>query len=190
MFNKCGFRTRQEVRVASYGNGQRADLTIEQLGLGPRIVHTDITVTHSLAGRNDETCDNQKLPTLAKTGWAADQAAAKKIKKYAQLCEQNNSKFLPLVFESSGHMHESILKLITDVTKHASNICKIPAHVLKRYYLNTLSVILHRCLSDAMISKSAQVLGNQILPGQQYVMSYENIMLHDRAYVDRGVDRG
>lgn len=188
--NKSGFRARQEVIVASWGNGRRADLTIDQLGLGPTIVHTDITVTHSLTGRNNESCNNQTLPLLAKAGWAANNAAAKKIKKYAQLCDQNNSKFIPLVFETSGHMHASILKLITDITKHAANICKIPAHVLKRYYLNTISVILHRCLSDAMISKSAQVLGNQMLPGQKYVMTYDNIMLHDRAYVDHGLDRG
>jgi hypothetical protein len=188
--NFSGINARQEVTVAHYGNGQRADITIEQQGLGTRIIHTDITVTHSLVGRNNETCNNQPLSTLAKAGWAAENAAAKKIKKYGTLCLQNNSKFIPLVFETSGYMHPAVLNLITDFTKHAAHIRKIPAHVLKQYQLNAISVILHRSLSEAMISKSAQVLGNRMTPGQRYVMTYENIMLHDRAYVDRGVDRG
>ena len=185
--NYSGMHARTEVANAFYTDGKRPDITIQQLGLDVKTVHADVTITNSLAGRNNATCSNQSLPTLSKQGWAADKAAAAKNSKYRALCARNDSKFIPIVFESSGHMHPEFLKLLAHITDHASNTRKIPAHVLYRYHINTISVILHRCLADAMIRRSAQVLGKNLLPAQGYILSFDNIMLQDRAYVDRAV---
>ena len=100
-------------------------------------------------------------------------------------CHEHNSKFFPLVFESSGLMHPEVLRLLKTITDHAAQTRKIPAHILLRYHINSLSVILHRSVARAMIKRSADLGGAALLPIQRHSMSYTNMMLHDRAYVDR-----
>ena len=179
--NYSGFRCRMEVQNELMGDGMRADMTYVRGSLKARTTLTDVTVINPNSGRNKADCCRQTPEMLAKKGWAAQRAADAKNRKYRSVCAANDSEFIPLVFESTGHMHKDLLDLITTITDHAAEIRKIPAHVLRNYYINTLSVTLHRCTAQAMIRRSAQIQGNSILPALQYTMSYDSIMHHDDA---------
>ena len=164
----------------------RPDLTFQRGTMTDgRPVHADLTVTNTLRGRSDPACKRQTLALLTKKGWAAERAAHGKIQKYKAACAQMNSSFIPLVFESTGHMHNDVIVLLKTISSHASESRKIPAHVLFQYHINHLSVILQRGIADAMLRRSAQIQGGVMIPFMRHIMSYDNIMLHDRAYVDR-----
>jgi hypothetical protein len=185
--SQSGFRNKVEERLMFDGTGKRPDISFAPGTLDPKPVLVDVTVTHPLSGRNNPNCNGQAPATLAKSGWAAQNAAQGKNRKYTDACNRIDSKFIALVFESSGYMHPDLLLLLKTISEHAAETRKIPAHILYRYYINTLSVILHRSVAAAMIRRSMWVMaGASVLPVQRHMMSYDNIMLHERAYVDRG----
>ena len=179
-----GFQVKAEMRYEL--DKVRPDLTFQRGTMTDgRPVHADLTVTNTLRGRSDPACKRQTLALLTKKGWAAERAAHGKIQKYKAACAQMNSSFIPLVFESTGHMHNDVIVLLKTISSHASESRKIPAHVLFQYHINHLSVILQRGIADAMLRRSAQIQGGVMIPFMRHIMSYDNIMLHDRAYVDR-----
>lgn len=183
--NHAGFRARTEQRREIQGTDKRPDITFAPNTLTSQALHGDVTITHPLAGRNNPQCNNQSAALLSKSGWAAENAVSVKNRKYKAACARDDSKFTALVFESSGYMHPDVLRLVKTIADHAAEIRKIPAHVLYRYHINCLSVILHRSVAKAMIKRSAQLQGTAILPTQRYTMAWDNIMYHDRVFIDR-----
>ena len=182
---KCGTEVRNEFTQETPECNKRPDITLQQGTVTQRRLQADVTVTHPLAGRNNANCSGQSMALLKTTGWAANAAATKKINKYRNICNLNDSSFIPLVFESSGYMHTDLLHLITLITRHAADTRKIPAHILKQYHINSLSVILQKTTADGMIRRSAQLQGAALTPAARYVMTHDDIMSHDRAFVNR-----
>ena len=188
--NHCGFRCRTEQRHEIMHTNKRPDISFAPGTLTTLALHGDVTVTNPLTGRNNPHCSNQSIALLSKSGWAAQNAVNAKDRKYKAACARDDSKFTALVFESSGYMHQDVLRLIKAISDHAADTRKIPAHILYRYHINCLSVILHRSVARAMIRRSAQLQGAGMLPIQHHIMSYDNIMHHRSAYVDRTVFGG
>ena len=157
-------------------------MSIQPGAIGPRMLHLDVTVTHPKTGRNNDECNNQR-ETLRTVGWAANNAARAKETKYQQISRFNNADFLPLAFESTGFMAKGVLDLIDKVVKHAGETRKIPSHVLRQYHINSLSIILQKTTAEAMIARSAILLGASLTPGMRHNMTYANVMSHSRAFV-------
>ena len=189
MANHAGMRCRMEVRnelnQSDPNCNLRPDLTFHQGTATQRKLQADVTVTHPLSGRNNPGCNGQSHALISTLGWAANAAANNKINKYRAICNQNDSSFIPLVFESTGHMHKDVLDLINIISSHASDTRKIPIHILRCYHINALSVILQKSTADGMIRRSAQLQGSALTQAARYVMTHDEIMGHDRAFVYR-----
>ncbi len=57
-------------------------------------------------------------------GRQARKAAQMKMRKYSQLARDNGLGFWSLVFESTGHMHEDVYKVLTMAAKHGEALRK------------------------------------------------------------------
>ena len=66
-------------------------------------------------------------------GRAARTAAAAKLRKYDQLARSNGLGFTPLIFESAGHMHEDLLKVLKRAAQHGEALRKVPWTRLMRF---------------------------------------------------------
>ena len=163
--------------------GKRPDIKISPGQLGPRGYLLDVTVTSPSSGRNGPNAAGQSRALCTTPGWALKRAEDKKKTKYTELCRQNDFNFLPLAIESTGMLSKATIDLVQKISDKASEIHKIPSHVLFNYHMNHLSVLLQKMTAQAMLRRSASLHGASLSPYVRHMMSYHNIMCHDIAHV-------
>jgi hypothetical protein len=160
ILNYFGVRNRVEelgcFQLGVPDNNRRPDLSIMEGPISELKTVTDVQITCPIngAGGGAENMERERgvltREHALEKGRSANRAAASKIGKYRNVCEQNRLGFIPLIFESTGYMHTSLVKLITDGAKHAADVKKIDQGVLKRYALKLLSVKLQKLLGQAL----------------------------------------
>ena len=129
----------------------------------------DGTGTSDVAGaRLRRTGSVMTLDKAKDKGRAARTAAAAKYRKYDQLARSNGLGFNSLIFESAGHMHEDMLKVLTQAAKHGEALRKVPWTRLMRFMVIGLSVSLQRGLASSFLQKVAQVNGRLGLCTSRY----------------------
>ena len=163
---------------------KRPDIKIAPGQFGPSGCLLDITVTSPSSGRTA----GQSRTLCITPGWALKRAEDKKIAKYTELSRQNNLNFVPIAIESTGMLSEKTIDFMQKVADKASDVHKIPAHILLNYHMNHLSVLLQKMTAQAMLRRSASLHGASLSAYVRHTMSYHNIMCHDIAHVG-GVGR-
>ena len=205
MMNYCGIWTKQEevgiFRNDDPNNNMRPDISVlADPVTGSKIV-MDVSITcpvpgaaglgSTLSSPDDDggartglrrTGSVLTLDKAKDKGRAARTAAAAKLRKYDQLARSNGLGFTPLIFESAGHMHEDLLKVLKRAAQHGEALRKVPWTRLMRFMVIGLSVSLQRGLASAYLRKVAQVNGRLGLCTSRY--NYELVNGYDRVHAD------
>ncbi len=109
-------------------------------------------------------------------GKPAQEAYDLKIQKYNQVQpDQNNLLFRPIIFETTGRMHEEtirMLKLIAGINEKNP-----PPHMLLQYQyaMGTLSVVLQKKLAETFQEGRKRVHGNMVRSAAALHYNFENI---------------
>ena len=108
--------------------------------------------------------------------------------KYEAEANQNNHKFLPIVFESTGRMHPESLKFLRKVGAEGAQ----DEHegeedtALFNYFMTSLSVCLQRGLANAYIQGRARVHGSGAERNQRYDSFYRREEIAEYAHMRNG----
>ena len=107
---------------------------------------------------------------------AANEAYEKKMTKYNDIALENNYRFMPLAFESSGSMHPQTRQFINTVAKHASNVKKIPENILLNYMLKVISANIQKSIAKSIVARSLQINNrtSSAFLTDDYVLSFED----------------
>ena len=93
---------------------------------------------------------------------AAKKAAEQKRAKYRTIAPINNLGFIPIIFETTGSMHEDVLKLLAENLKAFSMQSGISFDTLWRYWISSLMVTLQSGNADAIMKRSSKVNGSYV----------------------------
>ena len=111
-------------------------------------------------------------------------AYKKKMEKYSAIAEQNNLKFTPIVFESTGYMHADAVSLLRDVAGMGDKNKSYTTIALYNYLMTSISVVLQKGLASAFLKGQTRVQGGIVQP-----MVLEHYSSHTVAEYTEGLHR-
>lgn len=142
----------------------------------------DITLVSSLKVNNEG-----MVSSKGSVGKAANDAYQEKMRKYGALCEARGIRFVPIVMETSGYIHEKSKKLINKLASIGSNTRKIGQTVLYKYFLKLLNSCMMRYMADNIVRLSRQSRSNA-LPLSIEEMNEVNETIANHDTIITGVD--
>lgn len=158
----CGSWTRKEER-GLFQNvdpdcNLRPDISIiNPIGTTQKRLLLDVAVTSPLQGAGKGLVEVTTSSDKFVVGKQMNKTHNAKIRKYKALCDTSGFGFRPIVFESTGLMHEELLSLLKSSAQHAADLKHIPAATLQRYFSKRLSVTLQSHIAEGMLSRLADL---------------------------------
>ena len=150
-----GIRSKlEETNCFAFDSKRRPDISIYEGQISDKKIILDVTVTCPV----NASCKRK----ANKGGAAAEVAYKKKIEKYRAIAEQNNLKFTPIVFESTGYMHEDAVELLKDVAGMSDKNKSYTTIALYNYLMTSISVVLQKGLANAFLSNRTRVQGSVV----------------------------
>ena len=160
LINYAGVATKREeqhcFRVAFPDSNLRPDISIDEGSFTNTKMVLDTAITCTLTG-----CAEQQPPTLTvqrasavQEGRAARNMAAAKRRKYGDVAAANGLEFTPLIFESSGYMHDNLKQLLVKTAKFAAEWKKIPWDRLYGYMCTCLSMSLQKNQANSVLARA------------------------------------
>jgi hypothetical protein len=156
-FRVNGFRTRleemdvfNEVPNIEHDIRLRPDISVLEGNLFPVKTILDIAITCPTSQHQNRLGERVK-------GAAAALMFSSKIRKYKALADMNGLSFLPLIFESSGHIHEEAVKVFLKV---AEQYRKVGQMFIFNYFIARLSCVLQKSLASALLENHLRINGN------------------------------
>jgi hypothetical protein len=165
-------------RIVDAENNKRPDLLVQ--GMHGRKIIGDICVTYPI--RNSTTQYRAKIK-----GYSADHQARVKHDKYDdEAAKMVNTDFKPFIFESRGFWQKEFVKFFEDVTKHGSEINRIPLPANRIYWKRRISTTLQNAVANAILQKLHRVY----TPGFHDESNYHGAILGEEGnLVEDFVDR-
>ena len=112
---------------------------------------------------------------------AAEQAFKDKNTKYLQIAHDNGLSFLPIIFESTGRVHGSVVKMVKSLAALAEEPLKIAKDILYSNFMNRLSVVLQRSIAGSILQRSVTLNGHLSQKSRNaYVNSHSFVTNHYR----------
>ena len=152
----AGFWTKREelgcFQMADPDDNKRPDISVLNPVncKHPKLV-LDVSVTSPLEGAEKGIL---RPPKSRRRALIKDAAANTRFQQKKQLygacAEASGLGFLPIIFESTGRLHEQGKRFLKAVAKKASAVKKIRADVLYRFFLKRLSCCLYRGLGESI----------------------------------------
>ena len=162
--NAAGLQTRVEetgvFQEAVPDSNRRPDLSIfnhPNPKYYPNKVIMDVSLAHPIPiDSNRVLTRNQALAP----GRAANAAHSRKINSYSVISEQAGLKFLPLIFETTGRMHEETESAIKEIIDLYCEDKPPSAHnAIQHYWFGRLSCVLQRTIANSIFDKSRIING-------------------------------
>jgi len=159
-----GVQTKLEERGCFAGTDPitqlRPDISIPEGQLDHKKIILDVTVTCPMHAATK----GQAL----QTGHHAQNAYIAKMNKYNELAEQNNLKFLPIVFETTGYMHEDAVKFLRGVAGMDDKKKDYATIAHYNYMMTSISVTLQKGLANSYKEGKIRGQGGDIPRALQY----------------------
>lgn len=132
---------------------KRGDIHLLNYGSAHKDIIMDVTVGNPACATNIGTwhSDRTQFATIKNL-------AAKKVRKYGDLCQRINKTFIPLAFESYGAWSEKGVEVLQNLVSDASDTTQIPASVLSNYWAKRISCAMQRCNARCIINKVKSIL--------------------------------
>ena len=149
-----GLRTRmEETQVFQMGpeTNKRPDISILEGTLFQKKTILDVSITCPV---------REAIPGIRPKGAAADLMYSTKVRKYSGLAQANRLDFKPIIFESTGHVHEEAVRFFLKVAEHAEQYRKIAQNTLFNYFMALLSCNLQKSLASALLENHLRINGN------------------------------
>ena len=151
----AGWITQLEPKNYYSESNKRADIKAHRPGdIGVATMLFDVMITCPVPA---ETSMNA-VPSLSQANThhrAANRAYQMKVDKYANETTNVDCEFFPFIMETTGSIHPTSLKLITDLADTGSQLRGIKSDILKVFYLKILSSTLQRSIATSIIQRNA-----------------------------------
>ena len=150
-----------QVRTAEshmFSDGRKGDLTVRGLdGYNlPQVM--DVRVTSSVPANGgpitQREADDPKFPDKH-----LEKHAKEKSRKYLEEARAAGLGFLPLVIDTSGRMHKTLIHVLETALDSAAVVRNIPFSILKHYWFSALEFTLHNAQTRGMVMLKHKVLG-------------------------------
>ena len=151
-----GYVTKREERgtflTGNENDHGRSDISIFNPPFGTHEKHLlDIRVSAVLEGAKSGSIKVPKNADVNKKLHLAQPAYNQKINLYEERAHQSGCGFTPIIFMSTGGVHEESKKKILEFAKHASgNVVSIPKRTLYMYTMRACSVALQKGVASAI----------------------------------------
>ena len=113
----------------------------------------DVSITSTLKGVQNGRLQGLTLADAKDRGRPARKAYTGKENKYKEVCKANRFSFQPIIFESSGYVHDQTAAFIQKIAQEAENTRKIPHETLYIYFMKRLSFRLQVSLAESITKK-------------------------------------
>jgi hypothetical protein len=139
----------------------RPDILIADLGQQivskcDRKLTVDVRLTHP------GTDSNIRCGSAKEAGKSASRSATEKNSKFQEQSNDNDFDFLPIIFESYGHIHSDAKILIDALIVRISELHQIPKSVLTNYWYGRLSIQLQIGNAKLLNTRSRRCITKQI----------------------------
>lgn len=189
ILNYLGIRNKVEetrcFQLAHPESNKRPDISLLPGPFTNAKIVTDIQVTCPISGAGEGLQRQEaRAPSVnlaLQQGRMAAKAAQHKTTQYQDICRANGLGFVPLIFESTGLMHESVKDLLNRACAYASDVKKIGKDILYRYVVTLLSVRLQKSLAQALVQRTFR-LASTAIGSQHYHLSYQVIAGAERMW--------
>ena len=189
ILNYLGIRNRVEetrcFQLAHPDSNRRPDISILPGPFTNTKIVTDIQVTCPVSGAGEGLQRPEaRAPSVnvaLQTGRMATKAAQHKTGQYEEICRANGLGFKPLIFESTGLMHGTLIDLLNRACQYASDVKKIGKDILFKYVTTLLSVRLQKSLAQALIQRTYR-LASTAIGSQHHHLSYQVITNAEKSW--------
>ena len=159
-----------------FSDNKKGDLTVRGLDGYTLPLVMDVRITSAVPANGgpitEREADDPNYPEKQ-----LEKHAKEKRRKYQDEARAAGLGFLPLILDTSGRMHKTLIKVLETALKSAAIVRNIPLSVLKHYWFSALLFTLHNAQTRGM-----HVLKHKVL-GRDRVETYETSDL----VVSRGV---
>ena len=107
-------------------------------------------------------------------------AFGNKNTKYLHIANTNGLSFKPIIFESTGRVHEDTAKFFQKLAGHAGEVKGMDKSIVYGYMMNKLSVVLQYYTAQSIITRTNTVNGRVGRATAGYAMSDTFVFNHDR----------
>ena len=157
IFLYCGCHVRTE-ESHMFSDNKRGDLTVRGLDGYPRPQVMDVRITSAVPANGgpitEREADDPKFPAKH-----LEKHAKQKSHKYKEEARAAGLGFLPLVMDTSGRMHKTLIDVLETAIDSAAIVRNIPFSVLKHYWFSALLFTLHNAQTRGMEVLKHKVLG-------------------------------
>jgi hypothetical protein len=149
-----------------FSDNKKGDLTVRGLDgyVLPQVM--DVRITSAVPANGgplgERDADDPNYPDKH-----LEKNAKDKIRKYRNEATAAGLGFLPLVIDTSGRMHKTLIQVLETALKSAAIVRQIPFSVLKHYWFSALLFTLHNAQTRGL-----QVLKHKVL-GRDRVETFE-----------------
>ena len=176
--NFAGIMTRREetgaFKEAFPDNNQRPDLSVFNYPSCPKPkLILDISLAHPVGILTEAVLSRNQamLPGRAGTKRFLD-----KQRKYVAIANANNLEFLPIIFETTGQMHEATRKFFEVTLQLMSDhpgLNKRMKAITSRYWAARISCCIQKSIANTILSRSRSINGNLTRErGLEYAMDF------------------
>jgi hypothetical protein len=152
-------RTREEeiglFRTTDPGTSKRPDITVESGPLYSQHAILDVAVTCPIPGGAGGNPVGLNRAQAGVQGRAAALTVQRKVGKYGALATGNQLHFIPMVFESTGYVHDLACAFMDKVADYAEQVKLVPKAAVYKYWMTRISVVLQKGLNAALVRRVA-----------------------------------
>jgi len=157
IFQYCGCHVRIE-ESHMFSDNKRGDLTVRGLEGHPRPQVMDVRITSAVPANGgpitEREADDPNFPDKH-----LEKHSKQKSYKYKEEARRAGLGFLPLVMDTSGRMHKTLVDVLETAIDSAATVRNIPFSVLKHYWFSALLFTLHNAQTRGMEVLKHKVLG-------------------------------
>jgi hypothetical protein len=192
MAGYCGFLTRREpvgcFHTTEPSDEKRPDLAIlnpqvsellpELDGSNSKLI-LDVQITSPIPGSQSGVF-RAMTPGVSRTAnHEANKAYNSKNRKYKRLALENGLSFLPIIFETTGRPHPTVVKFVRSMAEDCEEVKKISKDIIYGYVMNSLSCVLQRGIANAINVRVSTLNGRQTRSANRgYGTSREFVSTH------------
>jgi hypothetical protein len=155
----CLTEQRNSFKEKDPDDNGRSDVTIFNPPFGAFRNHMlDVRVACNLEGAQSGKIKAPRAADVEKKLHLAQPAFAEKNRTYLERANSNGYGFTPIIFMSTGGVHEESKKMILQFAKHASgSVVNLPKRTLYMYTMRACSVALQKGLASAIVHRTRSI---------------------------------
>jgi len=116
---------------------------------GEKDITLDVSITHPATSTN---MTSQKSDSIE--GSSADRTFSSKNLKFREIASQHDFNFMPIIFETYGHVHSTSLSFLNAIITKSASFHEVPRTIMKNYWIKRLSAALQIGQARLLISKT------------------------------------